>query len=110
VDKVMRFGQVIKISPEKIDEYACYHANAWPEVNARLKASNIGNYSIYYRDGLAFSYFEYSGNDLAGDMAAIAEDPKTQEWWSVVKPLMTPFENRKPDEFWSDMTEVYHLD
>jgi L-rhamnose mutarotase len=107
---MQRIGQVIKISPETIDTYAAYHADPWPEVNARLKASHIRNYSIYYHDGLAFAYFEYVGNDYETDMAAIAADPKTQEWWDVVKPLMTPFENRKPGDFWSDMVEVYHLD
>jgi L-rhamnose mutarotase len=105
-----RIGQVIQISPESIDEYARHHALAWPGVNARLKASNVQNYSIYYRDGLAFAYFEYVGADFDADMAAMAADPLTQQWWSVVKPLMTPFENRLPGEFWSDMTEVYHLD
>jgi len=105
-----RIGQVIKISPETIDEYKYHHANAWPEVNARLKASNIQNYSIYYRNGLAFAYMEYVGSDFDADMAAIAADPMTQKWWDVVKPLMSPLEDRAENEFWSDMEEVYHLD
>ncbi len=54
-----------KISPETIAEYKYHHANAWPEVNARLKASNIQNYSIYYRNGLAFAYMEYVGDNFA---------------------------------------------
>ena len=33
-----------------------------------------------------FSYFEYVGGDFEGDMAKIAADPKTQEWWALCKP------------------------
>ena len=105
-----RIGQIIEISPETIGEYKHHHANAWPEVNARLKKSNIQNYSIFYRNGLAFAYMEYIGNNFDGDMADIAADPVTQKWWDVVKPLMTPLKDRKEGEFWSDMEEVYHLD
>lgn len=34
----------------------------------------------------------------------------TQHWWDLVMPLMQPLADRADGEFWSDMTEVYHLD
>lgn len=40
----------------------------------------------------------------------MSEDPKTQEWWEVVKPLQEPLEERKDGEWWANMEEVYHLD
>lgn len=106
----MRLGAVIQVKPEKLEEYKRLHANAWPEINEMIKTCNIQNYSIYYKDGLLFSYYEYTGSDYEADMAKMAEDPKTQEWWAVCKPCQQPLETRKEDEWWASMEEVYHLD
>jgi L-rhamnose mutarotase len=107
---MVRYGQVIGVQPEKLAEYTRYHAHAWPEVLAKITACNIRNYSIYHKDGLLFAYFEYVGTDFAGDMAKMAADPRTQEWWAIMKPLQKPLPTRGPGEWWADMEEVFHLD
>ena len=105
-----RFGQMIRLKPEGADEYIRQHAAVWPGVLDMIKACNLANYSIYFRDNYLFAYFEYTGNDFDADMKKMAAHQETQRWWDVVKPLMEPLENRKPGEFWSDMEEVFHLD
>ena len=105
-----RYGQLIGVKPEKLAEYKRYHARVWPEVLRTITACNIRNYSIYHKDGMLFAYFEYVGTDFAGDMARMAADPKTQEWWAVMKPMQSPVANRGADEWWADMEEVFHLD
>ena len=105
-----RFGSMIKVKPDKLADYKYHHEHAWPEVNARLKLCNVSNYSIYSRGDYLFSYFEYTGDDYEADMAKVAADPKTQEWWDLVKPFMEPLADKAADEWWSDMEEVYHLD
>ncbi|MFD9513179.1 L-rhamnose mutarotase [Streptomyces mirabilis] len=52
---MQRFAAVIRLRPEKESEYRALHAAAWPDVLAALKRANIGNYSIFLRDGLLFS-------------------------------------------------------
>ncbi len=105
-----RFGQVIQVKPEKLDEYKRLHANPWPEVNATLRACNIANYSIYLKDGLLFAYFEYMGTDFEADMKLMAADPKTQEWWTLTDPCQEPVKTHGQGEWWSDMEEVFHLE
>lgn len=105
-----RYGSVIAVRPEKLVEYKKLHANAWPEVLAMLKKCNIQNYSIYYRDGLLFSYFEYTGTDYAADMAKMAADPVTQDWWKHTDPCQKPVDTAKPGEWWVPAEEVFHLD
>ena len=107
---IKRFGQVIKIKPEGKEQYMKYHANPLPGVNEMIKECHLKNYSIFIRGDYMFSYFEYDGEDYDADMQKMAEDPATQHWWRLVKPLMQPLEDRKEGEFWSDMTEIYHLD
>ena len=110
-----RYGMVIGLRAEKIDEYKKLHAAVWPDVLKMIHACNIRNYSIYLRqldDGrhYLFSYFEYVGKDFAGDMAKMAVDPTTQKWWSVCKPCQQPLDRRTPDEWWASMEEVFHED
>lgn len=107
---IKRYAWVIKVKPEKLDEYKDLHANPWPAVNAKLKESNIQNYSIYFRDGLLFSYLEYTGTDFETDMAKMAADPKTQEWWKLTDPCQEPVDSAKDGVWWADLEEVYHLD
>lgn len=63
-----------------------------------------------HKDGFLFSYFEYVGNDLDADMAMMAAEPRTREWWTVCKPCQEPLESRKPGEWWADMEELFHHD
>ncbi|HUW40424.1 MAG TPA: L-rhamnose mutarotase [Rectinemataceae bacterium] len=105
-----RFGQVIRVKGGALEAYKKYHAAVWPEVAATITACNIRNYSIYQKDGFLFAYFEYAGSDFDADMAKMAADPKTREWWDVVKPLQEPLKSRGPGEWWSDMEEVFHQD
>ena len=42
-----RYGQVLGIKPEYIEEYSRLHAAVWPEVLKMIHDCNIRNYSIY---------------------------------------------------------------
>jgi L-rhamnose mutarotase len=105
-----RYGSVIKVRPEAIGEYKRYHAAVWPAVLDMIRKCNIRNYSIYLKDDFLFGYFEYHGNDYKADMAKMAADPKTQEWWAVMMPMQRPLDTRKEGEWWAEMEEVFHLD
>ncbi len=107
---MVRHGQLIGIKAEKLDEYKRYHAEIWPEIAEKIKECNIRNYSIYYKDGLLFAYMEYVGTDFEVDMAKMAADPKTREWWSIMKPMQDPLSTREEGEWWAEMEEVFHLD
>jgi L-rhamnose mutarotase len=107
---VTRHGQLIGVRPDRLAEYTRYHAKVWPEILAMIRACHIRNYSIYLKDGLLFAYFEYVGTDYDADMAKMAADPRTQEWWAIMKPLQKPLDTRAPGEWWSEMQEVFHTD
>lgn len=107
---MIRHGEVIQIKLEKLAEYKYHHAHAWEEVDAMIKECNIRNYSIFNKGEYLFAYYEYVGEDYEADMAKMASDPKTQEWWDLVKPLQKPLDERKEGEWWASMEEVYHLD
>lgn len=105
-----RYGMAIRVKPEMLEAYRQLHANTWPQVLEQISRSNIKNYSIFYRDGLLFSYFEYHGDDYEGDMARMAEDPVTQAWWKLTDPCQEPLEGAAEGEWWAPLEEVFHHD
>jgi L-rhamnose mutarotase len=104
-----RFGQIIGVDPQNFEKYKAYHAEVWPEILQMITACNIRNYSIFHKDSQLFAYFEYVGEDFAADMAKMAADPKTQEWWAIMEPMQRPVTNRSAGEWWAKMEEVFHL-
>ncbi len=105
-----RFGQVIGVKPEVYEEYVAAHADVWPEVLEQISRSNIKNYSIFHHNSQLFAYFEYHGDDFEADMQAMADHPKTQEWWDWMTPMQVPLETRAEGEWWTTMLEVFHHD
>lgn len=107
---MQRLASVIRLRPEKEAEYRALHAEAWPGVLDALRAAHVSNYSIFLRDGLLFSYLEYTGDDYAADMARVAADETTQKWWQLTDPCQQPVETAAHGEWWAAAEELFHFE
>ena len=107
-----RMGMVIGIKPERIAEYKTTHAAVWPEVLAKISDCNMRNYTIFLREpeNLLFGYFEYHGADWAADLAKMAADPKTQEWWAISQTDANPACLPQRRRLVAMAEEVFHTD
>ena len=115
MSQVKRYGMVISVKEEKIEEYKKLQSDVWPDRLRMIKGWNIRNYSIYLgelEDGkfYLFSYFEYRGDDFDADLKKMAADPTTQKWWDVCMPCLRPIEFRAEGEWWMNMEEVFHCE
>ena len=106
----LRIGSVIGLADGAVEEYERIHSNVWPAVLEQISRSNIRNYSIFRFGNLLFSYFEYVGKDFEGDMAAMAADETTQEWWKVCIPLQRQVPDTPENEWWKTIPEIFHHD
>lgn len=113
---MQRFGMIIGLRPEKLEEYKQLHAAVWPEVLNTISQCHIRNYSIFLRKlpddkYYLFSYFEYHGTDFTADMANMAADPATQRWWKLTDPCQEPLPDRETGrQWWTRLEEVFHTD
>ena len=106
---VQRVASVIRLKEGTEQEYRRLHADVWPEVLATLRRAHVTNYSIFLRDGVLFSYLEYTGDDYESDMQAIADDETTQRWWQLTDPCQEPVATAGEGEWWASAEEVFHL-
>jgi L-rhamnose mutarotase len=105
-----RYGQVIKVKPEKLDYYKKLHSKPWQGVLDKINECNIRNYSIFLlREDTLFAYFEYVGDDFEKDMQKMSEDNITQLWWKETNPCQESL-GINLDEWWHNMEEVFHCD
>lgn len=109
MQRLERFGSVIGLKPEFEERYIILHKHTFPGVLKRIRDSNIRNYSIFLRDSMLFSYYEYRGQDYEKDMQKISEDTITQEWWKLTDPMQEPIQDRKEGEWWASLEEIGHF-
>lgn len=107
-----RYGSVIGVKPDHLEEYKRIHAAVWPDVLDQIRRSHVRNYSIFLKEpeNLLFSYYEYHGDNHDADMAKMAGDPRTQEWWALCKPMQSPLDTRQNGEWWASMPSVFLME
>jgi len=110
-----RFGSVIGVRSEKVEEYTRLHAAVWPGVLKMIHECHIRNYSIFLRkldngNYYLFAYYEYVGNDFRGDMRKMGQDPNVKRWWTFTDPCQKPLPDRAEGQWWASMEEVFHQD
>ena len=100
-----RSAFVLRVRPDKIDEYVVAHRDVWPELLAALSEAGIRNYTIFRNGNEVFGYFE------ADDLEAAAAHMETQEvnarWQDTMAGLL---EERVPDAGPPTLEEIFRLE
>jgi len=95
-----RSAFVLRVRPDKIDEYVDAHKNVWPEMLAALRQAGIRNYTIFR-----------SGNEMFGYLEAAATYMKAEDvnarWQDAMAELL---EERVPDTGPPALEEIFRLD
>ena len=100
-----RSAFVLKVRPDRIDEYVEAHRNVWPEMLDALRAAGIRNYSIFRHGNEVFGYFESDDLEAAG--AYMSRQEVNDSWQDAMAQLL---EERVPDEGPPALEEIFRLD
>lgn len=106
-----RVAFLLKVKPDRLDEYKKIHQDVWPEMKQALSETGWHNYSLFMReDGLMFGYFE-TPHDFDTARALMAEKEVNDRWQSMMAPFFeSPSENdTHADEMMVELEEVFHL-
>lgn len=105
-----RVGFVLKVRPDRLEEYKRHHQSVWPEMLDALRRTGWHNYSLFLRpDGTLFGYFE-TPDSFAAALDGMAQEEVNARWQALMAPYFEALEGSRPDERMAELEEVFHLD
>jgi L-rhamnose mutarotase len=105
---VERVCFLLKVRQDRLDEYKERHTSVWPEMLHALRETGWHNYSLFLReDGLLVGYFETP--DLNGALEGMAQRDINERWQREMAPFFENLGERRPDEGFQRLEEVFHL-
>jgi L-rhamnose mutarotase len=100
-----RSAFVLRVRPDKLDQYVEAHRNVWPEMLDALRGAGIRNYTIFRAGNEVFGYFE--SDDLARAGLYLSQQEAVTRWQDHMAALL---EERPPDGGPPSLEEVFRLD
>ncbi len=105
---MQRVAFILKVRPERLEEYKRRHSEVWPEMLQALRETGWHNYSLFLRpDGLLFGYLETP--DFERARAGMAQREVNDRWQRDMAPFFESLEGHA-DEAMAPLEEVFHLD
>jgi L-rhamnose mutarotase len=105
-----RISFLLKVRPEKINEYKAHHTAVWPEMRAALQRSGWHNYSLFMRpDGLLVGYVE-TPESFAAALQAMAGEEVNSRWQEFMAPFFEGVAGVHADQMMVELEEVFHLE
>ena len=99
---------VLRVKPDRIEEYKRRHRAVWPEMLAALSETGWTNYSLFLRpDGLLIGYLETRDFDRA--RKEIARMEVNQRWQTQMADFFVENDGLLPDQSIVSLEEIFHL-
>ncbi len=99
---------VLRVKPDRLEEYKQCHRVVWPEMQAALRATGWNNYSLFLRpDGLLVGYLETADFDRA--RAEMAKREVNERWQREMAGFFVEPDGVLPDCMMVPLEEVFHL-
>lgn len=100
-----RSAFVLRVRPDKLEEYIRAHRDVWPEMLEALRGAGIRNYTIFRHGNQMFGYFE--ADDLAAAERHLTQQDVSTRWQDAMAELL---EERVPDGGAPALEEIFRLD
>ena len=105
-----RVGFLLKVRPDKIEEYKARHKTVWPEMLDALRRTGWHNYSLFMRDdGLLFGYFQ-TPESFQAALAGMSKEEINAQWQEFMAPFFENLTGAHADQSMVELQEVFHLD
>ena len=100
---------LLRVRPDRLDEYRDRHRAVWPEMLAALRNAGWANYSLFLRDdGMLIGYLECEDFDAA--RALMDAEEVNARWQAEMAPFFELPGSERADTALERIEEVFHLD
>jgi L-rhamnose mutarotase len=105
---VERVCFLLRVRPDRLEEYKARHRAVWPEMLDALRATGWTNYSLFLDDdGLLVGYLETE--DFAAAVAGMERTDVNARWQAEMAAFFELPADARPDTGLRRLTEVFHL-
>lgn len=99
---------LLRVKPDRLQEYRERHATVWPEMLEALRETGWRNYSLFLSpDGLLVGYLETV--DFQAALSGMASKEVNHRWQTQMAEFFEGGENVAADEQMLPLEEVFHL-
>ena len=99
---------VLKVRPDRLDEYRERHRSVWPEMLEALTDTGWRNYSLFLgEDGMLVGYLECQ--DFEAALQGMESREVNARWQAEMAPFFELAEGARPDTGLERLEEVFHL-
>lgn len=99
---------VLRVKPDRLEEYKQAHKHVWPEMKAALTRHGWHNYSLFLRgDGLLVGYVETP--DFAKAVAGMQTEEVNKRWQAAMKDFFVNLETGAADTSLQTLEQVFYL-
>jgi L-rhamnose mutarotase len=99
---------LLRVRPDRLDEYRARHAAVWPEMRDALQRTGWGNYSLFLRDdGLLVGYLETE--DFEAARRGMEETDVNARWQAEMAEFFELPSDERPDTGFTRLEEIFHL-
>ena len=99
---------LLRVRPERLDEYAARHREVWPEMLDALRDAGWRNYSLFLAgDGLLVGYLET--DDFEAALAGMDATDVNARWQAEMAEFFELPGDSRPDTDLTRLSEVFHL-
>jgi L-rhamnose mutarotase len=100
---------LLRVRPDRIEEYRARHRGVWPEMLAALGRTGWQNYSLFLRDdGLLVGYLET--DDFRRAIKGMDETEVNARWQAEMAEFFELPGGERPDTGLQRLQEIFHLD
>jgi L-rhamnose mutarotase len=105
---VQRVCFLLRVKPDRLDEYKAAHRTVWPEMRDALSRHGWHNYSLFLADdGLLVGYLETEDFDRA--VAGMQSEEVNARWQAAMKDLFQPLKTGAADTSLLTLEQVFYL-
>jgi L-rhamnose mutarotase len=100
---------LLKVKPDRLDEYKRRHASVWPDMLKALSETGWRNYSLFLgADGLLVGYCET--DDFEAALRGMAQREINTKWQTEMAPFFEDIGESNADQAMVRLEEIFHLD
>ena len=99
---------LLRVRPDRLDEYKQRHRDVWPEMLDALRATGWRNYSLFLdADGVLVGYLET--DDFQAALARMEATDVNARWQAEMSRYFELPGDERPDTGLRRLEEVFHL-